>query len=136
MICPSVYLLVLIQNFLVHLAEKTLLIQPLTFRGNYPGSGTGQVKHRYHDPQIKKRQTRHHLLAKRAKLDKSQLDAFLRGDKHDLNGQQIWKYRPTLFRRKHTTICGYRHLTHTTSTQENTITVSRHTIDFAYWPLL
>ena len=32
----SVYLLVFIQNLLVHLAEKTLLMQPLTFGGDYP----------------------------------------------------------------------------------------------------
>ena len=30
------YLLVFIQNLLVHLAEKILLIQPLTFGGDYP----------------------------------------------------------------------------------------------------
>ena len=38
MICASVYLLVFIQNLLVHLAEKILLMQPLTFGGDYrPG---------------------------------------------------------------------------------------------------
>ncbi len=31
----SVYLLVFIQNLLMHLAEKILLIQPLTFREDY-----------------------------------------------------------------------------------------------------
>jgi hypothetical protein len=36
MICASVYLLVFIQNLLVHLAEKILLLQPLTFGGDYP----------------------------------------------------------------------------------------------------
>ncbi|WP_203232283.1 hypothetical protein, partial [Gemmobacter caeruleus] len=35
-ICASVYLLVFIQNLLVHLAEKILLMQPLTFGGDYP----------------------------------------------------------------------------------------------------
>jgi len=34
-ICASVYLLVFIRNILVHLAEKILLPQPLTFRGDY-----------------------------------------------------------------------------------------------------
>ena len=33
MICASVYLLVFIQNLLMHLAEKILLMQHLTFRG-------------------------------------------------------------------------------------------------------
>ena len=32
----SVYLLVFIQNLLVHLAKKILLMQPLTFGGDYP----------------------------------------------------------------------------------------------------
>ena len=36
MICASVYLLVFIQNLLVHLAEKILLMQPLTVGGDYP----------------------------------------------------------------------------------------------------
>ena len=36
MICASVYLLVFIRNLLVHLAEKILLLQPLTFGGDYP----------------------------------------------------------------------------------------------------
>lgn len=36
MICDSVYLLVFIRNLLVHLAEKILLLQPLTFGGDYP----------------------------------------------------------------------------------------------------
>ena len=31
----SVYLLGFIQNLLMHLAEKILLMQPLTFRGDY-----------------------------------------------------------------------------------------------------
>ena len=35
MICASVYLLVFIRNLLVHLAEKILLLQPLTFGGDY-----------------------------------------------------------------------------------------------------
>jgi transposase InsO family protein len=35
MICASVYLLVFIRNLLVHLAEKILLMQPLTFGGDY-----------------------------------------------------------------------------------------------------
>ena len=35
MICDSVYLLVFIRNLLVHLAEKILLLQPLTFGGDY-----------------------------------------------------------------------------------------------------
>ena len=35
MICASVYLLVFIQNLLVHTTEKILLMQPLTFRGDY-----------------------------------------------------------------------------------------------------
>ena len=35
MICASVYLLVFIQNLLGRLAEKILLIQPLTFGGDY-----------------------------------------------------------------------------------------------------
>jgi hypothetical protein len=35
MICASVYLLVFIRNLLVHLAEKILLFQPLTFGGDY-----------------------------------------------------------------------------------------------------
>jgi hypothetical protein len=34
-----VYLLVFIQNLLVHLGEKILLLQPLTFGGDYPGKG-------------------------------------------------------------------------------------------------
>lgn len=33
------YLLVFIQNLLVHLAEKILLPQPLTLGGDYPGTG-------------------------------------------------------------------------------------------------
>ena len=37
MICASVYLLVFIQNLLVHLAEKILLMQPPTFGGDYRG---------------------------------------------------------------------------------------------------
>jgi transposase len=36
MICASVYLLVFIQNLLMHLAEKILLIQPLIFGGGLP----------------------------------------------------------------------------------------------------
>ena len=36
MICASVYLFVLIRNLLVHLAEKILRMQPLTFRGRLP----------------------------------------------------------------------------------------------------
>jgi hypothetical protein len=36
MICASVYLLVFIQNLFIHLAEKILLMQPLTFGGDYP----------------------------------------------------------------------------------------------------
>ena len=36
MICASVYLLVFIQNLLMHLAEKILLMQPLTFGEDYP----------------------------------------------------------------------------------------------------
>ena len=39
MICASVYLLVFIRNLLVHLAEKILLMQPLTFGGDYPLAG-------------------------------------------------------------------------------------------------
>ena len=35
MICASVYLFVFIQNLLMHLAEKILLMQPLTFGGDY-----------------------------------------------------------------------------------------------------
>ena len=35
MIYASVYLLVFIQNLLVHLAEKFLLMQPLAFGGAY-----------------------------------------------------------------------------------------------------
>ena len=35
MIYASVYLLVFIKNFLVHLAKKVLLMQPLTFGGDY-----------------------------------------------------------------------------------------------------
>jgi hypothetical protein len=35
MICASVYLLVFIKNLLVHLAKKVLLMQPLTFGGDY-----------------------------------------------------------------------------------------------------
>jgi hypothetical protein len=35
MIYASVYLLVFIRNLLVHLAEKILLMQPLTFGGDY-----------------------------------------------------------------------------------------------------
>ena len=38
MICASVYLLVFIQNLPVHLAENILLMQPLTFGGDYPGT--------------------------------------------------------------------------------------------------
>jgi len=34
-ICASVYLLVFIQNLLMHIVEKILLIQPLTFEGDY-----------------------------------------------------------------------------------------------------
>ncbi len=36
MICVLVYLLVFTRNLLVHLAEKILLLQPLTFGGDYP----------------------------------------------------------------------------------------------------
>jgi len=35
MICASVYLLVFIRNLLMHLVEKILLMQPLTFGGDY-----------------------------------------------------------------------------------------------------
>ena len=35
MIYASVYLLVFIKNFLVHLAKKVLLMQPLTIGGDY-----------------------------------------------------------------------------------------------------
>ena len=35
----SVYLLVFIQNLLVHLAKKILLMQPLTFGGDYHFAG-------------------------------------------------------------------------------------------------
>ena len=35
MICASAYLLVFIRNLLMHLAEKILLVQPLTFGGDY-----------------------------------------------------------------------------------------------------
>jgi hypothetical protein len=35
MICASLYLLVFIQILLMHLAEKILLLQPLTFGGDY-----------------------------------------------------------------------------------------------------
>lgn len=42
MICASVYLLVFIRNLLVHLAEKILLSQPLTFGGDYPGLPVGE----------------------------------------------------------------------------------------------
>jgi len=35
-ICASVYLLVFIQNLLMHLAEKILLMQPLSFGGGLP----------------------------------------------------------------------------------------------------
>ncbi len=38
LICASVYLLVFIRNLLVHLAEKILLMQPLTSLGDYPFS--------------------------------------------------------------------------------------------------
>ena len=38
------YLLVFIQNLLVHLAEKILLIQPLTFGGDYRGTAGGPPK--------------------------------------------------------------------------------------------
>ena len=38
MICASVYLLVFIKNLLVHLAKKVLLMQPLTFGGDYRSS--------------------------------------------------------------------------------------------------
>ena len=34
-LCVSVYLLVFIWNLLVHLAENTLLVQPLTILGDY-----------------------------------------------------------------------------------------------------
>ena len=33
--CVEIYVLVFIQNLLVRLAEKVLLMQPLTFRGDY-----------------------------------------------------------------------------------------------------
>ena len=37
-ICVEINLLVFIQNLLMHLAEKILLMQPLTFGGDYrPG---------------------------------------------------------------------------------------------------
>ena len=42
MICASVYLLVFIRNLLVHLAEKILLMQPLTFGGDYPNMEIAQ----------------------------------------------------------------------------------------------
>jgi hypothetical protein len=35
MICASVYLLVFMRNLLMHLAEKILLMHPLTFGGDY-----------------------------------------------------------------------------------------------------
>jgi hypothetical protein len=41
-ICASVYLLVFIQNLLMHLAEKILLMQPLTFGGDW-GRRRGEV---------------------------------------------------------------------------------------------
>jgi hypothetical protein len=40
MICASVYLLGFIQNLLVHRGEKILLMQPLTFGGDYPAIST------------------------------------------------------------------------------------------------
>ncbi len=45
MICASVYLLVLIRNLLVHLAEKILLLQPLIFGGitDYKRHGTSTL---------------------------------------------------------------------------------------------
>jgi len=43
MTCAAVYLLVCSQNPLVHLAEKTLLIQPLTFGGDYRGEDHGKA---------------------------------------------------------------------------------------------
>jgi len=46
MICASVYLLVFIQNLLVHLAEKILLMQPLTFGGEYQVRGTRRINSR------------------------------------------------------------------------------------------
>ena len=42
MICGSLYLLVFLRNLLVHLAEKILLIQPLTFGGITPPTLTIQ----------------------------------------------------------------------------------------------
>jgi len=41
MICASVYLLVFMRNLLMHLSEKILLMQPLTFGGDYRVSGVG-----------------------------------------------------------------------------------------------
>ncbi|OYU19808.1 MAG: hypothetical protein CFE34_03210 [Rhodobacteraceae bacterium PARR1] len=44
-ICASVYLLVFIQNLLMHLAEKILLMQPLTFRADYLRTPSGRNEH-------------------------------------------------------------------------------------------
>lgn len=41
MTCASMHLLVFIHNLLVHLAEKTLLMQPLTSGEDYPIKETG-----------------------------------------------------------------------------------------------
>ena len=50
MICASVYLLVFIQNILVHLAEKILLPQPLTFGGITEAAAQDSVYEKVIDP--------------------------------------------------------------------------------------
>jgi len=44
LICASVYLLVFMRNLLMHLAEKILLMQPLTFGGDYPIQMTQEME--------------------------------------------------------------------------------------------
>ena len=43
MICASVYLLVFIQNLLMHLAKKIPLMQPLTFGGITLANALAQI---------------------------------------------------------------------------------------------
>jgi hypothetical protein len=52
MICASVYLLVSIRNFLVHLAEKILFLQPLNVGGDYPVTEVSSLSSLVHNESL------------------------------------------------------------------------------------
>ena len=74
-------------------------------------------KHRNYHTQLKQRQACQNLPARRAKFGQRQTDASLRSEiNFGLKGQQIWKYRSTLYTNTHTTSRRRRHHIHTDST--------------------